>query len=165
MTIAIMTVAIAIAALAVSVSTFLTNRWRDRRDLLLRVHERLTTADQQRGRRLIYSKIARGIRPDDLDEDERAAINNALVTLDAIAIYYRRRYIRREDFLELWAVTVVRLVRAAEPFIAHRDALMGTSSLPSLRAFATDAEGYLTRKGTPIKAVDAVAVGQPNPNV
>ena len=35
---------LAIAALAVSVSTFLANGWRDRRDLLLRVHERLVTA-------------------------------------------------------------------------------------------------------------------------
>jgi hypothetical protein len=88
-------------ALAVSISTFLTNRWRDRRDLLLRVHERLTMADQQRGRRLIYGKIAKGIPLEDLDEDERTAINNALVTLDAVAIYYRRRYIRRADLLEL----------------------------------------------------------------
>jgi hypothetical protein len=156
-----MTVAISIAALAVSLSTFMTTRWRDKRDLLLRVHERLITPDQQHGRRLIYGKVARGIPPETLDEDERTAINNALTTLDAVAIYYRRRYIRRKDLLELWALTVVRLVRAAEPFLAHRNELLGTDSLPSLQAFAGDAEQYLARKGTPIKAIDPRASGSP----
>lgn len=147
-------VAISAAALAVSLSTILATRWRNRRDLLLRIHEHLITADQQRGRRLIYEKVARGIRPEALDEGERTSINNALVSLDAMGIYHRRRYFRRKDLLELWALTVVRLVRAAEPFMTYSDALVGADSLPALRAFAVDAEQYLADRGMSIKPID-----------
>jgi len=49
-----MSITISIAALAVSLSAFLSSRWRDLRDLMLRVHERLVTRDQQRGRRLVF---------------------------------------------------------------------------------------------------------------
>jgi hypothetical protein len=52
-----MIVAIAIAALVISLSTFVTSHWRDRRDLLLRVHHGLTTVDQQRGRRLAHQLL------------------------------------------------------------------------------------------------------------
>jgi len=118
--------AISSAALALSLGAFLTSRWRDRRDLLLRINERLITADQQRGRRLIYDMSEKHRKAEDLNEDEYVSINNALSSLNNLGIYYRRRYIRRKDILELWALPVVRLLRAAEPFLAHRDELAGT---------------------------------------
>lgn len=65
-----MTVAIAVAALAVSVSTVLANRWHDRRDLMLRVHERLVTAEQQRGRRLLYAMRDADMRVEDLGDED-----------------------------------------------------------------------------------------------
>ena len=59
-----MTIAISVFALTLSLATFVTSRWRD---LLLRLRDRLATADQQRGRgRTSYSRherspwIARG---------------------------------------------------------------------------------------------------------
>jgi len=158
-------VVIASIALAVSLSTFLTNRLRDKRDLLLRVHERLITADQQRGRGLIYNKIAAGIAVEDLTADEYSAINSALVTLDAAAIYYRRHYIRRKDFLRLWALTIVRVVCAAEPFLDQRKRYLGTESLPDLRAFAADAKKYLARNRTPVKAIEPRPAGGPDPDL
>ena len=157
--------AISSAALALSLGAFLTTRWRDRRDLLLRVHERMVAADQQRGRRLIYEMSARRTRVEDLSDDDYVLVNNALASLNNLGIYYRRRYVRRKDILELWALPVVRLLRAAEPFLAHRDGLVGTRTWPELRSFASDAENYLQRQGVDVKAVETRVTESPNPDV
>lgn len=150
-----MTVVISTAALILSLAAFLTTRWRDRRDLLLGIHERLTTADQQHGRRLIYEMSERNLSVRDLSDDDYALINNALATLNNLGLYYKRRYIRRKDILVIWALAVVRLTRAAEPFLAHRDELIGTRSWPELRELAADAEKHLQRRKIDVKAVEA----------
>ncbi|WP_147339721.1 hypothetical protein [Actinomadura spongiicola] len=41
-------------ALALSLGTFAYDRARNKHDLLLNLHDRLVTADQQEGRRLLY---------------------------------------------------------------------------------------------------------------
>ena len=65
-------VAVADAALAVSLSTFLINRRRDRRDLFLRLHERLASIDQRRGRKLIHEMLRhQHTRVEDLGDDTR----------------------------------------------------------------------------------------------
>jgi len=79
--------AISSAALALSLGAFLTSRWRDRRDLLLRIHDRMTTADQQRGRPLIYDMSEKHRRVEDLSEDEYVSINNVLGSLNSLGIY------------------------------------------------------------------------------
>jgi hypothetical protein len=111
----LMSIAISIAALAVSLSAFLSTRWRDRRDLMLRVHERLVTRDQQRGRRLVFEMSEKKTQVEDLSADDYELINSALAALDVLVIYYKRRYIRRKDVLEIWAAQVLRVVRAAQP--------------------------------------------------
>jgi hypothetical protein len=156
--------AISSAALALSLGAFLTSRWRDRRDLLLRIKEGLLTVDQQRGRRLIYEMSEKHRKVEDLSEDEYVSINNALSSLNNLGIYYRRRYIRRKDILELWALPVVRLLRAAEQFLAHRDELAGTR-WPELRTFALDAERYLQRHGVGVKAVGTRVAESSNPDL
>jgi hypothetical protein len=157
--------AISSAALALSLGAFLMARWRDRRDLLLRVHESMIAADQQRGRRLIYDMSAKHKRIEDLSDDDYVLVNNTLASLNSLAMYYRRRYVRRKDILELWALPVARLLRAAEPFLAHRDELAGTRTWPELRGFASDAEKYLRRQGVDIKAVETRVTESPNPDV
>jgi hypothetical protein len=156
---------ISCGAVALSLGAFLTTRWRDRRDLLLRVHQSLIAADQQRGRRSIYTMSANHARVEDLGDADYVLINNALASLNTLGIYYRRRYVRREDVLELWALPVVRLLRAAEPFLDHRDELAGTRTWPQLRAFAVDAEKYLQRQGVDVKAVETHVTELPNPGV
>ena len=140
-----MSIAISIAALAVSLSAFLSTRWRDRRDLMLRVHERLVTRDQQRGRRLVFEMSEKKTQVEDLGADDYELINNSLAALDVLGIYYKRRYIRRKDALEIWAAQVLRVVRAAQPFLKHRDALSRGSTWPHLLAFAEDAQSYIER--------------------
>jgi hypothetical protein len=125
----------------------------------------MTTADQQRGRRLIHDMSTKHRKVKDLSDDEYVSINNALASLNTLGIYYRRRYVRRKDILELWALPVVRLMRAAEPFLAYRDELTGTSTWPELRSFALDAEKYLQRQGVDVKAVETRATESANPDL
>jgi len=152
-----MTVAISVAALAVSLSALLATRWRDRRDLLLRMHERLITTDQQRGRRLVYKMSESGMRVEDLTDEQYELVNNALASLNTLGIYYQRRYVRRRDLLEIWSEALVSLLRPAETFLAHRDALPGGGRWPQLQVLAHDARQYLRQQGKDLEAIEASA--------
>ena len=100
----------------------------------------------------------------DLSDDDFDLINYALASLNTLGMYYRRRYVRRKDVLELWAIPVVRLMQAAEPFLDHRDEVAGRRVWPDLRAFASDAKKYLDQRGVAVKAVEG-RVESPNPDV
>jgi hypothetical protein len=147
-----MSVAIASAALAFSVATFittfLTNQRKDRRDLFLRIHEGLVSVDQQRGRHLIHELLGTQRKnAGDLTDDQREAINNALSTLNVACFYYVRRYINPDDMLETWAESILRAFEAAEAFLDHRKALWdGGEPWPNLRVFATDARTYVQER-------------------
>jgi hypothetical protein len=148
MTAGVVSVVVSAAALAISLSTFVANRWRDKRDLFLRVHERLVAAEQQQARRLLHGLAEQGKRVEDYTDDEYALVNNALAALDVLGIYYKRRYVRRRDVLEIWATPILRLMPAAEPFLAHRDSLgEGGRTWPALRALTADAEKFLRHSG------------------
>ena len=157
-----MTIVIAVAALVLSLSSFLHGRWRDRRDLLLRIHEYLLSADQQRGRRLLYWMKEKQISVKDLSNDEYVLINNALASLNLLAIYYQRGYVRRKDVLELWALPVVRALLAGEAFLAHRDAEQGGVPIwQQLREFGKDSEKYAQRVRMTIRPVEGLLPKQP----
>ncbi len=147
MTVSIVSIAISTAALAVSLSAFVASRYRDRRDLMLKLHEHLVTSDQQRGRRLIYEIHESATAIEDLSEEQYALINNALSTLNVLGIYYERGYVSRKDVRRFFALTVVRLMPAAEIFLAHRDQLVGTISWPELRALAEDSAKHVRQRG------------------
>jgi len=150
-----MTIAIAAVALAVSVSTFAATWWRDKRDLLLQVHDRLTTADQQRGRRLVYVMRDRGTGPEKLSADEHELINSALAAFNTLGIYYHRRYVRRQDVMDLWDASLVRIMSAAGPFLAHRGAAADGPTWPYLFVLADDARDYLRRQGIDPAEIEA----------
>lgn len=158
-----MTIAISTAALIISLIALLATRWRDRRDLLLRIHEHLVTADQQRGRRLIYIMSSERVRIEDLSDEDYVLINNALAALNVLGIYYQRRYIRRKDVLEFWALPVLRLLRAADAFLAHRDSFR-QPTWPQLRAFAADAQSYVQRHGMKVEIPEPWPATSPHPD-
>jgi hypothetical protein len=163
MSVADVSVVVAAAAFAVSLSTFLINRRRDRRDLFLRLHERLASVDQQRGRKLIHERLRRQHKlVEDLGDDYEA-INNALAMLNVACFYYARRYISRKDWLEIWSVPIVRAIDAAEPFLAYRDAQVGGArTWPEMRQFAADARKYLQQHGQEAELADhPVTEGSP----
>lgn len=151
-----MTVTISVAALVVSLAAFQYGRWRDKRDLLLKIHEHLVSADQHRGRRLLYTMKETQTRVEDISEEDYLLINNALAALNVLGIYYRRRYVHRRDVLELWAVPVLRSVLAGEAVMARRDTENGMPIWPHLRSLAQDARAYTEQAGITVQAPGAL---------
>jgi hypothetical protein len=95
------------------------------------------------------------ISVNDLSEDEYVLINNALASLNLLAIYYQRGYVRRKDVLGLWALPVARALLAGDAFLAHRDAEQGGVPIwQQLRDFGKDSEKYVQRAGMTIRSVD-----------
>jgi hypothetical protein len=59
--------------------------------------------------------------------------------------------------LDFWAVPLVRLLPAAEPFLAHRDSFSEQGQTwPELHALAGDARKYLRRTGREAEATRAL---------
>lgn len=146
-----MSLAISFAALAFSFAIFLHGRWRDKRDLFLKLHEQLVAAELQKGRRLLYEMAAQQRDMADLSDDEYLTINHTLAAFNVLGIYYQRRYVSRKDVLTLWALPLVRTFAAAQPFLEHRDAHQGVPVWPQFRSLYNDAHGYIRRQGISIR--------------
>jgi hypothetical protein len=140
-------VAISAAAFAVSLSTLHINRRRDKRDLFLRVHERLAAVEQQRGRKFLYEMREQRRSVAEVTTEEREVIDHALSMLNVACFYFVRRYISRKDLKRQWALSIVRTVNAAEPYIAYRDAQRGTQTWPDLLRFTSEARKFVQKEG------------------
>src|ERR1700745_1588225 len=78
---------------------------KDRRELFLRLHDRLTDTAQQQGRWALFHDVnsvedARNLRRNEMERYSLA--NMALATIDAAALYAERGYIDRTLFMEEW---------------------------------------------------------------
>jgi hypothetical protein len=146
-----MAIGIAAAALVVSLSTFFVSRWRDRRDLFLRIHERLASVDQQQGRRLIHQLLREDQKAiSDLDPQQYSLINHTLSNLNVACFYYCRGYVRRDDMLDIWGLALVRTCDAAQPFLTYRESENeGVQPWPELTAFVHDAREHLSSRERP----------------
>lgn len=121
--VAVLPVAISLVALIVSGLTYRDRRQQDRRDLFLKLHERLLEPELQRGRRLLHTK-ARTVRDvealRDSSPDEYDLVNRAVAMSDVAAMYVARGYVDRDDFVGEWGVAYGRLWLAAEAFLEVR---------------------------------------------
>jgi hypothetical protein len=141
---------VALIALAVSLSTLATGWFRDRRLLLLRIHESLTTTDQQKARREIHRLADEGHELGKLEGDDRAEVNHALAALNTMAIYYDRNWVSRNALLQFWAEPVLNLMPKAQQFLDMRKAehrRSGGRIWQELDLFARDARDYGTERG------------------
>ncbi|MFD5078434.1 hypothetical protein [Streptomyces sp. NPDC058371] len=111
--------AVSLVALTLSVFSLLERRRLDKRDLLLKLHEILISPELQAGRRLLFN-LDRPVS--ELSEAEYASANRALATLDVAGYYCAKKYVRENDFLELWDTALSKLQVKAAPFLDHRDA-------------------------------------------
>ncbi|KAB2347239.1 hypothetical protein [Actinomadura rudentiformis] len=141
-----MSIGISIIALTFSLLVFFHSRWVNKRDILMRLHDEFLTRDKQVGRRLIYEMAEQQRSIDDLSFEEHVLINNTLASLNLLGIYYHRRYVRRADVLELWAMPLARIITAAQPFLEHRDRHQQAPIWPHLRSMCQDAERYVQRQ-------------------
>jgi hypothetical protein len=77
----------------------------DQRDLFLKVHELLVSAEHQRGRRILYRRInsvgdARTLLRGSPEEYDLA--NMALAALDTAALYVERGHVSEDPFMGEW---------------------------------------------------------------
>ena len=116
---------ISVLAFIFSVFSWLERKRQDRRDLFLKINERLAEIDLQRGRRILYrdvnskedAKTLFDQRPDDYD-----LANMALAMLDIAALYVEQRYIDRRLFMNQWGLAYARLRENSCYFINERAA-------------------------------------------
>jgi hypothetical protein len=139
---------ISLIAFTVSIFALVDGKRRDRRDLLLRLHEQLISEEHQVGRRLLYQMGGRPIAQ--LDQNEFSQINAALALFDVLGLYVHRKYVRRQDALQLWAVPTVLAWRAAQPFIEYRAAEHSYRPWPYFEELAAAAEVELRRLDSPL---------------
>ncbi|GAB2994711.1 DUF2800 domain-containing protein [Amycolatopsis acidiphila] len=142
-----MAIVLSFIALLFSAFVFLYNRRASKRDLYVRMHDQLLDADRQHGRRVLFELAEQNQQPGDLTSEEHRYANHALATLELFGFLYFKRYIPRRDALEMWGITITRLVDAGEQsgFLALRDAQNGMPVWPYLRRLAVDSRRHRSR--------------------
>jgi len=71
-------IALSIAALAFSMYVFIVNRRRDKRDILIKMHEMLTSDRHQKGRHLLFEKVTDEPSVERLSDEDYRDINGAI---------------------------------------------------------------------------------------
>lgn len=143
----ILSIVLSVLALGFSAYVFIDSRSRDRRDMVLKIHEYLSSDELQRGRYLLFEKISDGASVDGLSGDEYRHINRALGAYNAIGAYVKNGYVSTSDVMQLWAVPVHRAWRVAQPFVAHRQEHHGYHPWIYFEFLAQQAEKEITKMG------------------
>ena len=124
----------------------------DQRNLLLRVHERLIDPEMQQGRRLLHRHAEDGVAwwdatEPDLEQD-RDKINASLAFFDTVGWYVKRKHIKADDLLALWAVPIQRAWRRSKhPYVMYRREREGWDCWPFFEFLADRSEQYLRENG------------------
>lgn len=144
-------IVLSVIALGLSIYVFTDNRYRDRRDIYLKIHDYLASDDIQRGRYLLFEKITDEHSIDRLSDQEYRDISRALTAYNSVGLYVKSRYVSEKDVMALWAMPIYRSWRAAQPFIAHREGSHGPHPWAYFEFLANQAEKNLVRDGTPLQ--------------
>jgi hypothetical protein len=123
MQVSIVSITIAIFALGVSVFTLRERRAVDKRDLFLRMHERLLDQDVTRGRRILTREIHSTSDVHHLCAERHRDyeyVSHALSMLDFAALYVKKGYIDKEVFIGEWGVVYAEVREHFLLFIKER---------------------------------------------
>ncbi|MBP8538573.1 hypothetical protein [Streptomyces sp. MK37H] len=96
---------IAAAALAFSIRTHWDGIKRNRRDLFLSLHERLSHPDQVRGRTLLREEISSAAEAEKIRKKRRADYElamSAINMLDILGLYVDKKYVDKELVFDEW---------------------------------------------------------------
>jgi hypothetical protein len=134
--------AIALAAFGINGASFRDRRRQDRRDLFLKMHERLVEPELQEGRRVIFETIhsradAAALRA--AGGKEYALANRALAMYDVFALYVSEGYIEHDLALREWGPNLASIWGHARFFIEDREAAASRSVWLNLQNFANEA--------------------------
>jgi hypothetical protein len=142
--ITIISIVISVAAFGLSVFTWRERRSNDKRDLFLRLHERLIDDDFLRGRRILTQQLT---SPEEIKRLVRERgrdyemVSRTLSMLDVAALYVERGYIDEKLFLEEWGTLYLSLREKFLILLSER-AKTGQSYMwmwPHFQALADDA--------------------------
>jgi hypothetical protein len=95
----------------------------DRRDLYLRLHERLLDVELQHGRRILFRQVNSSKDAANLFRDKPELYdlaNMALAMLDTAALYVERGYVDAELYMKEWGFTYKAIMEHARYFLAER---------------------------------------------
>ena len=127
-------------AIAVSVLAFAEGRRRYKRDLFLKIHEMMISADLYRGRQLLLSQQHNETTIENLPHNERANISRAIGAYDTLGLYLKNKNLREADVLSMWGDPAVRAWRAAQPFVTRRSKRSRRPAYPYFQYLAMRAE-------------------------
>lgn len=102
---AVISIFLSSAALVLSLFTWRESRSKDRRDLYLRLYERLIDHDLMRGRRILSDQIHSAKDVDDLLSrrySDYEAVSRSLSMLDLAALYVDKGYVDKAMFISEW---------------------------------------------------------------
>jgi hypothetical protein len=134
-----------VALVLTAYNTLWLQRWRDeryrRRELFLRMHERLTNPELARGRAIIYGlnslEQAQAIVA---SKDERFELaNQAMAMMDVLAAFVHYGYLDREVVLTEWGQPLARLREPGGFFIEARRQEHGAAPWSHFRTIAREA--------------------------
>jgi hypothetical protein len=143
--ITIISIVISVAAFGLSVFTWRERRSNDKRDLFLRLHERLIDDDFQRGRRILTRLVQSSEEIEELVRErsrDYEMVSRTLSMLDVAALYVKQGYIDKQLFMEEWGTLYLSLREKFLILLAERAKTDNRSymwSWPHFQALADDA--------------------------
>src|ERR1035441_7470075 len=102
--VAAISIILSIAALVCSIYVFMVNRKQDKRSLLVKMHELLTSDRYQRGRSLLFEKVVDESSIKQLSGAEYREINGAISGFSLLGLYVKNGYVNENDVFEAWAI-------------------------------------------------------------
>src|SRR5215813_14020195 len=144
----VLSIALSIVALTFSIYVFVDSRVRDRRDVLMKMHELLISNELQRGRYLIFDKVVDEDSVDRLSGQGYRDINRAIAAFNLLGIYVKNGYVNERDVMDIWGYSIYRSWIAAQPFIVHREKRNGYQGMTYFGFLAERAKETLARSGS-----------------
>jgi hypothetical protein len=141
-----LSIVLSVVALGFSIFVFTDSRRRDRRDVFLKITEYLTSDDIQRGRYILFDRVADEPSIERLTDDEYRDVHRAVNAFNILGLYVKNGYVSERDVLDTWTIPVYRARRAAQPLIAFRQRTHGYVAWPYFEALAKKCEKDLEGK-------------------
>lgn len=149
--IAAISVAISVLAFGFSLFAFLDGRRRDQRDIYIKVHQLLVDRKLERGRYLLLQKVIDEDSVGRLTDNEWGLINRAMAAFNTLGLLLAKGYVEERDVMDIWAPSICRAWKVAQPYIAYRERLQGYRPWKYFAFLAEKAQQHLSRKGDDIE--------------
>ena len=160
---AVIPIVISVVALVFSMFTWRDRKLNDKRDLFLRIHERLIDLDLQQGRRILAGVHSAEDANDLIEDhpDDYQLLSRTLSMLDVAALYVEQGYIDKSLFIQEWGTVYSALKQPTEILVAYRaDRPYHTWSWPHLQTMAMEAQRTVTPRSQPGRAPGGPGRGQ-----